>query len=213
MNIYTSIFAIILLESGSANVIPVDPSLLGWGSVNAILVHPSLSPEKEPIGLENDTGLLSNPCPNPFMGYGEYCYYFSTKDEPYLNWIQAQLKCRKMNKDATLVRPYNATIDTFITRTLMEIARRDNIADDYWMDLTMVASIDRDTKWIDVPFEYTDGTSPSYTNWWSGKPSDQEFAHCAMHHPAIDGTGNINYQWSNYLCSWTSRYICQVKQE
>jgi len=197
MNIFTSIFAINLLGSGLANVIPVQDA--------------SPSAEKGPISLGNDTGLLNKPCPTHFISpaYGEYCYYFSTKDEPMLSWIQAQLKCQNIHKhkDATLVRPYIDIIDAFIRGTLMEKAAREGEADYWWMDLTMDDSIDNTfTNWTDVPFRYTDGTTPDYTNWYAAEPYNQEFKHCGIYEPE-------DYRWANWYCGTTARYICQVKQE
>jgi len=197
MNIFTLIFAITLLGSGSANVIPVQ--------------DPSSSAVKQPISLGNDTGLLSNPCPTPFIkgGYDEYCYYFSTLTDPALNWLQAQFKCRKMNENATLVRPYTKTIDLFIQGALLEITAREGGAYSYWwFDLSLIDSVYGESinSWDDLPFMYTDGTFANYTNWHYGEPSDQEFEHCGMY--VADP-----YQWSTWYCGDTNKYICQVKQQ
>jgi len=141
-------------------------------------------------------------CPDTFTLYDEYCYYFSTKDEPVQNWIQAQLHCRAMDPRATLVRPHTQAIDSYITGELEAIAVREGVKPDYWMDLNIILLYSG--KYSDLKYGYTNGDITGYTNWAPGEPNGRDVQHCVFY----DGT--YGWKWVTYQCGDPNRYICQT---
>merc|ERR1711915_1063113 len=154
-NIFYSILAITLLGVGLASVVPANPLASGEELSNG------------------STDAFS--CPDGFTLYDEYCYYFSTQDNPALTWIQAQLHCRAMDPRATLVRPHTAAIDTYIRGELANIAGDEGVVSNYWIDLNMISLPPSDDRsWGPGIYRYTNGDTPGYTNWWPDQPDDKD---------------------------------------
>merc|ERR1711915_379412 len=184
-NIFYSIHAITLLGVGLASVVPANPLASGEELSNG------------------STDAFS--CPDAFTLYDEYCYYFSTQDNPALTWIQAQLHCRAMDHRATLVRAHTAPIDTYIRDELTNIAGDEGKFSDYWMDLNIV-SVPYGVSYASGLYAYTNGDAPVFTNWWPGEPNNADREHCVRYWSM---NGEFEWHWDNYNCGTLKRYICQ----